>query len=130
MVGILRSTGTVWTAGHIDDSDSSGENNNISPLNPKITLDNFAIPQRVEEIDNVEKLVMNYASISVIKKDRTVWTWGRYNFYEGEEYAEELVESIYINNPVQVQGITNTKQISANANAYSVIMENVNEENT
>ena len=33
---------------------------------------------------------MNYASISVIKKDRTVWTWGRYNFYEGEEYAEEL----------------------------------------
>jgi len=126
MVGILRSTGTVWTAGHIDDSDSSGENNNISPLNPKITLDNFAIPQKVEEIDNVEKLVMNYASISVIKKDRTVWTWGRYNFYEGEEYAEELVESIYINNPVQVQGITNTKQISANANAYSVIMENDN----
>lgn len=71
-------------------------------------------------------MVTSGLGIAVIKKDKTVWTWGRYNFYEGEEYAEELVESIYLTNPVQVQGITNAKKISAGSSAYSVIMENDN----
>lgn len=129
MVALLRSTGTVWTAGHLEQDDNAGsygENGNASPLSPKITLENYAIPQRVEQIDNVEKLVTGYASATVIKKDKTVWTWGRYNFYEGEEYAEELVESIYLTNPVQVQGITNAKEISSASSSYSVIMENDN----
>lgn len=129
MVGLLRSTGTVWTAGHLeqtDNSESYGENGKPSPLSPKITLDNFAIPQRVEEIDNVEKLVTGYASAVVIKKDKTVWTWGRYNFYEGEQGAETLTESVYITKPVQVQGITNAKEISLASSSYSVIIENDN----
>lgn len=119
MVALLRSTGTIWTAGYFEseNSDYYGENENISPLNPKVTVDNYAIPQRVEAIENVEKIVTNYTGIAVIKKDKTVWTWGRYNFYEGEEYAEELVESIYLTNPVQVQGITNVKLISVGADS-------------
>ena len=129
MVGILRSTGTIWTAGYLEHNDNAvnyGENGNISPLNPKVTKDNFAIPQRVEDIEDVEKMVTNSASIAVIKKDRTVWTWGRYNFYEGEEYAEQLAESIYLTKPVQVQGVVNAKEISASNLGYSVIMENDN----
>lgn len=126
----LRSTGTVWTG--IYDSDAvegTIENGPITALNPNVTEENYTLPQRVDNLYDVEKMALGYTAAAVVKKDGTVWTWGNYSFYDenGEQYGEQLVETTTILTPVQVQGLSNVDKIAANSSpAFLAIMKGDN----
>lgn len=123
----LRSTGTVWTGIYSSDiTEGIVENGPITALNPNVTEENYVLPQRVDNLYDVEKMALGYTAATVVKKDGTVWTWGNYLFYDenGEQYAEPLVETTSILTPVQVQGLSNVDKIAANStSAFSAVMK-------
>lgn len=96
----LKSDGTVWTWG----------NNNCFQLGRTISsswLGNENIPGKVEGLSDVVQITAGVQHSMALKKDGTVWTWGRY--YLGQLGENSITNSEY---PVKVMGLTDVIAIS------------------
>jgi alpha-tubulin suppressor-like RCC1 family protein len=102
----IKTDGTLWSAG----ANASGQ------LGDGTIIANLSSPVQIGSLTNWKQVSAGFNSMSAIKTDGTLWTWG-YNYYGQLGDGTIITKS----SPVQIGSLTNWKYVESGQQKFTAI---------
>ena len=83
----------------------------------------FRLPGGGTKIDDVEKLFSGHGHIFALRKDGTIWGWGRANNWELSDSGRNATNTTVVSTPILINELTDIREISG-VGTYNLAISN------